>query len=275
MQQRILDRDVAIVTGGASGIGRAIAERFAKEGAIVVIADCDVVAGRETVDQIEGEITFVETDVREADDVGSLVQATEERFGSIDVLVNNAGGSFGDDRLHRVTEDAIDTNLAVNLKGQLLCDREVIPVMADSGGGSIVHMSSVNGLTGISLPSYSAAKSGVLALSRVVATQYGYHGIRSNVICPGTVDTTNRLTEMRSQEDSETQEKWLDQYPLQRFGEPNDVANAALYLASNLSSFVTGTELVVDGGLMAGLDHVHQDVVYDIEERPTSGSDRQ
>lgn len=271
MQEEILSGDVAIVTGGASGIGQSTAERFAREGASVVVADCDGVAGRETIDRITsfgGEALLVETDVSDVDEIASLVQATEERYGEIDILVNNAGGSFGDDNLHRVSESTIETNLLVNLKGHIICTREVVPVMAASGGGSIVHLSSVNGLTGISLPSYSAAKGGIVAFSRVIATQYGCHGIRSNVVCPGTIETNNRLSEMGSQDNADIREKWLDQYPLRRFGRPNNVADSILFLASDLSSFITGTELVVDGGLMAGLDHTHQSLVYDIEEIP-------
>lgn len=268
MQEKILDDDVAIITGGASGIGRAIAERFVSEGARVIIADCDAAAGRETADQMGDDTIFVKTDVSEADEVASLAQTTIERYGSVDILVNNAGGSFNDDNLHRTSEETIDANLMVNLKGQIICAREIIPIMADSGGGSMIHMSSVNGLTGISLPAYSAAKGGIVAFSRVIATQYGCHRIRSNVVCPGTVKTSNRLSEMGSPEGNAIREKWLDQYPLRRFGRPDDVADTALYLASDLSSFVTGTELIIDGGLMAGLDHTHQSLIYDVEEPP-------
>jgi 3-oxoacyl-[acyl-carrier protein] reductase len=140
--------------------------------------------------------------------------------------------------------------------------------MMENGGGRLIHISSVNGLTGIGLTAYSAAKSGLFAFSRTIATQYGRHGIRSNVIWPGTVETERQREEMAEGDTQLLREEWLDQYPLGRFGRPDDVANAALYLGSKLSEFVTGSELVVDGGLTCGLDHRFEQIVYDVEERP-------
>lgn len=271
MREQLLDGDTAIVTGGASGIGRAIAARFAEEGANVVIADVDEESGTATeasLDDRPGEVTFVPTDVSDADQVETLVETTVEEFERLDVLVNNAGGSFGDGRLHEVDEDVWERILAVNLKGPFLCSKMAVPAMAESGGGRIVHMSSVNALTGISLPSYSSAKSGLFSLSRVIATQYGCHGIRSNVVCPGTIQTENRDEIMEQKDASEIEAEWLDQYPIRRLGRPEDVADAVLYLASPMSSFVTGTELVVDGGMTAGLDHSFEQTVYDIEPSP-------
>jgi len=146
--------------------------------------------------------------------------------------------------------------------------------MIDGGGGSIVFMGTVNALTGIGLTAYSAAKGGVLSLSRLLAVQYGRHGIRANVVSPGTIETGNREEEMEASEkrregERSAREEWLDQYPLGRFGRPEEVAEATLFLASERSSFVTGTNLVVDGGLTAGLDQGLQTRVYDVDEPPT------
>ncbi|GGN24588.1 SDR family NAD(P)-dependent oxidoreductase [Halarchaeum nitratireducens] len=267
-----LDDDVAIVTGAASGIGRAIAVRFAEAGADVVVADIDADGGADTVAQIEdtgGTGVFVDVDVSDGDDVGAMVEATSERFGGIDILVNNAGGSLaGDDNLHRIDESTWRTNIDVNLTGSFLCSKAVLPEMAAGGGGRMVHMSSVNALMGIGLTSYSSAKSGLFALSRTIATQYGRHGIRSNVICPGTIETENRRREMEASGGSDVRDEWLEQYALDRFGTPDDVADAALYLASDMSSFVTGTELLVDGGLTTGLDHSLEQAIYGVDEVP-------
>lgn len=273
MRASVLADDVAVVTGSARGIGRAIAERFADEGAAVVVADVNAEGGRETVERIEaagGVATFVETDVSDAGDIRGLVDATLDAHGGLDVLVNNAGGSMsGDDNLHRIDEATWDANLDVNLKGSFLCAREALPAMVASDGGRMVHMSSVNGLTGIGLTAYSAAKAGILSLSRTIATQYGRHGVRSNVICPGTIETESRRVEMEKSGGGPAREEWLEQYALGRFGRPDDVADASLYLASDLSSFVTGSELVVDGGLTSGLDHRFEQLVYDVDEVPT------
>jgi 3-oxoacyl-[acyl-carrier protein] reductase len=265
--------EVAVVTGSAKGIGRAIAERFADEGASVVVADVDDDGGRATVESIEsaeGRATFVETDVSDADDTRALVDATLDTYDRLDVLVNNAGGGLaGDDNLHRIDEATWDANIDVNLKGSFLCAREALPAMVAGGGGRLVHMSSVNGLTGIGLTAYSAAKAGILSLSRNIATQYGRHGIRSNVICPGTIETESRRREMAESGGDPAREEWLEQYALARFGRPEEVADAALFFASEQSSFVTGTELVVDGGLTAGLDHGLEQLVYDVDDVPT------
>lgn len=271
MNGKMLDGDVAIVTGSARGIGREIARVFASEGAHVAVADVDAEGGEETVRRVEeqgGSATFYETDVIETAAVEDAVDSTMEEFGSVDVLVNNAGGSFDDDNLHRIDESVWEKNLAVNLTGQFLFARHALPAMVESGGGAMVHMSSVNGITGIGLTAYSAAKSGVLSLSRNIATQYGRHGIRSNVICPGTIETETRRKEMEESGGGPAREQWLDQYPVGRLGRPEDVAKTALYLASDMADFVTGTEIVVDGGLTAGLDATFQQTIYDVDERP-------
>jgi 3-oxoacyl-[acyl-carrier protein] reductase len=267
-----LGGEVAIVTGSGSGIGRAIAERFADAGARVIVSDIDVDGGTETARRVEageGNAEFVETDVSDAVAVEAMVEATVTEFGGVDILVNNAGGALAeDDNLHRIDETTWETNVGVNLKGPFLCAKAALPVMVKTGGGKMVHMSSANALTGIGLTSYSSAKAGLLGLSRTIATQYGRHGIRSNVLCPGTIETEERRNEMDESGGTTVREEWLEQYALGRFGRPSDVADAALFLASGMSSFVTGTELVVDGGLTSGLDHSIERMVYDTDEPP-------
>ncbi|WP_266081402.1 SDR family NAD(P)-dependent oxidoreductase [Haladaptatus caseinilyticus] len=262
--------DVAIVTGAAKGIGRAVAKRFADADMTVIVADVDNEGSERTVAEIENEggtAEFVPTDVSNPSDVATMVEATMERHGSVDILVNNAGGSFDDGNVADVATNTWDRIIDINLKGQFLCAREVLPAMVESGGGSMVHISSVNARLGIGLVSYSAAKSGILALSRLVATQYGRHGVRSNAICPGSIITDASSEKLTTE--GPVREEWINQYPVGRFGRPEDVAAAAFYLTSEEASFVTGTELVVDGGLTAGLDQQLETMMYDIDEPPT------
>lgn len=259
----------ALVTGGATGIGESIADLFAREGAAVVVADVDEVGGESTVAAIEdagGTAAFVPTDITDESQVESLVETTVERFGGPDVLVNNAGGSLDDDNPHRVDRATFENVVELNLTGTFLCTRAVLPAMVEAGGGAMVHLSSINATAGIGLAAYSAAKSGIVAFSRVVATQYGRHGVRSNALCPGTVITdasSPTLTER-----GPVREQWLDQYPLGRFGRSKDVAEAALFLATDRAAFVTGTELVVDGGFTAGPDQTLEREMYDIGTVP-------
>ncbi|UPV76814.1 SDR family oxidoreductase (plasmid) [Halorussus limi] len=264
--------DVAIVTGASNGIGRAIARRLAAEDATVVVADVDAEGGAETVAAIEddgGTAEFVRTDVSDATDVSTMVEATMDAHGSVDVLVNNAGGSFDDGNPDRVTEETWDRIVDVNLKGQFLCARETLPAMVESGGGAMVHVSSVNARLGIGLAAYSASKNGVLALSRIIATQYGRHGVRSNAVCPGSIITDASSEKLTSE--GPVREEWLNQYPVDRFGRPEDVAAAVAFLASDEASFVTGAELAIDGGLTAGLDQRLETMMYDIDDPPTDG----
>lgn len=268
----------AIVTGASRGIGRQIAATFAEAGGDVAICsrsydDVEPVAEQITAEH-DGRAVPVECDVTDADEVRNLVDTAIEAFGDLRVLVNNAGGSVESaDLLHRCDESTFESMLELNLKAPYLVAREALPAMIAAGGGSMVHVGSVNGLFGIGLAGYSEAKSGLLALSRNVATHYGQHGVRSNVLSAGTIETQNRKEEMENTEErsegASARDRWLDQYPLGRFGRPDEVADTALFLASERSGFVTGQNLVVDGGLTTGLPTSFENEIYQADEPPS------
>ena len=242
----------AIVTGSATGIGRATAMLFAKEGARVIVADVDE-SGRQVVEAIDGdggEAVFVKADVSQAEDVERLVGTAVGTYGRLDVLVNNAAVYVGDGSILTVADETWNRIISVNLKGTYLCSKFAIARMIETGGGTIVNLSSVNALMGLSLTAYTASKGGVQALTRLLAVDFGPKGIRVNSICPGTIMTENSIAIYRGRPGLE--ESVTRMYPMGKMGTPNDVAECALYLASDAASFVTGASFVVDGGLMAG-----------------------
>lgn len=266
----------AIVTGASRGIGRAIAAKFAAAGGDVVVCsrsyDRIAPVAEELSAEYEGRVVPVECDVTDSAAVRELVDTAVERFGAVRVLVNNAGG--GDKSaplLHRCDEATFERMVELNLKSQFLVSREVLAAMIAAGGGSMVHIGSVNGLFGIGLAGYSEAKSGLLALSRNIATHYGQYGIRSNVLSAGTIRTEQRREEMETTEqrtETGVQQRWLDQYPLNRFGTPEDVADTTLFLASERAGFITGENIRLDGGLTSGLPTSFVNEVYQADERP-------
>ncbi|WP_336336564.1 SDR family NAD(P)-dependent oxidoreductase [Haloarcula brevis] len=269
----------AIVTGASRGIGREIAARFAESGGDVAICSrsYDDVASvaEELTAAHEGRVVPVECDVTDREAVRNLVDTAIDEFGDLRVLVNNAGASVESANvLHRCDEETFESMVDLNLKSQFLLSKEVLPAMVAAGGGSMVHVGSVNGLFGIGLSGYSEAKSGLLALSRNIATHYGQHGVRSNVLSAATIETENRRREMENTDqrtgDSGVRERWLDQYPLGRFGTPGEVADTTLFLASERSSFITGENLVLDGGLTNSLPTSFINEIYDADERPTT-----
>lgn len=243
-----LEGKVAIITGAGRGIGRAIAQRFAAEDAPVVIADINETNGREVVEAIRaegGSAVFRECDVTREDEVEALVASVLDEFGCIDVLVNNAiwGGNGG----HGDPWMAVE----VALRGTWHCTRAVLPTMVKQGSGSLVNISSIQALMGFGTDHlYTAAKGAIVSLTRSMACEMGEHNIRMNVICPGTVDTEQ--WDERKAADPEILERVRRLYPLGRVGEPADIADAALFLASEEAAFITGTVLVVDGGITAG-----------------------
>ena len=246
-----LDGKVALITGAASGIGRASALLFVEEGAKVAVADYVPAQGQETVKMIKeagAEAIFIEADVSKAADVERMVKTTVDTYGRIDILFNNAGimGAFAPTA--KTTEEKWDLIVGINLKGVFLGSKYAIPVMLDQGGGVIVNTASTAGIEALpNLPAYSASKGGVILLTKAMAMEYGKKNIRVNCICPGGIRTPIAAASGIVGEQSP-----LPGQPLRRIGEPEDVAQAALYLASDGSSYITGAALVVDGGWTSG-----------------------
>ncbi len=251
-----LANKVAIITGGASGIGRATALLFAREGAAVIIADLDAQAGKAVAGEIEkagGRALFESCDVTIAADCRRVVERTIREFGKIDVLFNNAG-IIRRATISDLPEEDWDRVMAVNVKSIYLLSREVIPHIQKEGGGSIINTASGWGLTGGAKAAvYCASKGAVVLLTKAMAVDHGPQNIRVNCICPGDTDTA--MLRGEAQQLGEPSARFLAEAtkrPLGRVGTPEEIAQAALYLASGASSFVTGTALVVDGGGLAG-----------------------
>jgi NAD(P)-dependent dehydrogenase (short-subunit alcohol dehydrogenase family) len=238
---------VAAITGGAAGLGKATAELFAREGAMVVIADVDADAGEETARGIRdagGRAAFVRTNVASEADACRMVETAVGNFGGLDVLVNNAGIQV-EKAVPETTEEEWDRVLDVNLKGCFLCSKHAIIQMRKQGGGNIVCVSSQSGLVSNSnQASYNASKHGIIGLAKCMAHDHARDGIRVNAICPGSIANT-RATARLSEEHLAPFRK---ANMLERFSEPAEIANCILFLTSDESSFVTGAVLVADGG---------------------------
>jgi NAD(P)-dependent dehydrogenase (short-subunit alcohol dehydrogenase family) len=248
----LLDGKVAIVTGGGGGIGRGIVERFASEGASVVFAEVDAHRARDTQGALGEHCVGVVADVREDGVAEALVVAAQDAFGRIDVLVNNVG-HYGRGRkaFHEQSDAEWDELYAVNLRHVFTCTRAVLPVLVRQGtGGSIVNLSTIEAFRAIPTRAvYSAFKSGITGFTRSIAVEYGRHGIRVNAIAP---DVTETLQVPYSQWVGEDQQHLIPAWvPIGRFGQPHDLAGVALFLASDLSAFVTGTTVHADGGTFA------------------------
>jgi NAD(P)-dependent dehydrogenase (short-subunit alcohol dehydrogenase family) len=244
-----LDGRSVVVTGVASGLGRALAQELAAEGARVLGCDVDDEAGARTM---EGIGVYRHTDVSREAEVEALVADAVERHGRLDVMVNNAAIQV-EEELAETTEEQLDRVLAVNLKGPFFGCKHAVRVMRGAGGGSIVNIASVLAHTGDPmLAAYGAAKGGVTALTRATAVRYGRDGIRCNAVCPGDIRTPMVEAYFAAADDPEALRAQADaEYPLGRIAEPREVARSVVYLASDDSSFVTGQDLIVDGGLLA------------------------
>lgn len=247
-----LDGKVSLITGAAAGLGRVAAELFAREGSKVVVAD--LADGDEAVAAIRaagGQAIHVNCDVSDEASVRAAVERTVAEFGGLHVLYNNAGVSLADDDGPVETDpDVWDTTLKVNVTGLAMCCRHGIPAMLGSGGGSIINVASFVAHLGAATPqiAYTASKGAVLSMTREIAVIYARQGIRANALCPGPV-LTPLLSKYLS--DEERRQRRLVHIPMGRFGEPIEIANGALFLASDESSFMTGQSLLVDGGITA------------------------
>lgn len=252
---RLKDR-VALITGGAMGIGQATAFRFAEEGAVVIICDVNEEAGRRTAVELGDETRFYKVDVTDRKAVQAWVDDVVARYGKVDILVNNAGilrdallVKYKDGQVvSQMSEEDFDRVIAVNLKGVFNCTQAVVPYMIRQGGGVILNASSVVGIDGnFGQTNYVASKAGVIGMTKVWARELGRYNIRVNAVAPGFI-----LTDMVRQMPEKILELMKGRIPLGRLGDPWDIANAYLFLASDEASYITGAVLRVDGGIVVG-----------------------
>lgn len=242
----LLDGKVAIITGGASGIGRAIAERFYSEGARLMLVDF---SGKQ--DAVAAELgenaSGFQADVTKASDVKAMVDATLDRFGQLDILINNAGTDGQSVSIVDYPEDEYERVMAVNSRSVFLGMKYAIPAMLAAGGGAIVNTASTAGVVGFGqMPAYCASKGAVVQLTRSVAMEFADRNIRVNAVCPGPI-----ATDMTINIPADIMQQVIARTPLGRYGEPDEIAKVVLFLASDLGSFVTGTAMLADGGLTA------------------------
>jgi len=250
---RLKDK-VALITGAGSGIGREMALLFAREGARVIVVDINQQDGNRVAEEIasaDGNARFVRADVSQADDTKAMVAEAEKEFSRLDILVNNAGIMHSEDGDSTSTEEAVwDLTMNINLKGVFLGCKYGIPALRRSGGGSIINTASFVARVGAATPqvAYTASKGGVLAMTRELAVIHAREGIRVNALCPGPLQTELL---MKFLDTEEKKQRRLVHIPMGRFGQAAEMAQAALFLASAESSFVTGSEFLVDGGITA------------------------
>lgn len=256
---------VALVTGAGHGIGRAIATRLAAEGAAVCVLDINAAQAAETVDILRNAGHSAECQPADITDFAAVEQAVaraEAVLGPVTLLVNNAGFTDSGNLDGMVMADW-HREVDVNLNGPYHCLRAVLPGMKARGRGVIVNISSVNGMRYFGNPAYSAAKAGVINLTQSVASEYGRHGIRCNAVLPGSVRTENASWEIRLKKDPDVFGKLARWYPLGRVAEPDDVAKAVSFLASDEAGYITGAALPVDGGLMAGMNVMIEEFILE------------
>jgi NAD(P)-dependent dehydrogenase (short-subunit alcohol dehydrogenase family) len=249
-----LEGKVALITGGASGMGMIASQLFALEGAKVVLTDVSDNAGEQVAEKIRadgGEATYVHADVSGETDAKAMVDTAVGTYGGLSILYNNAGVMLGDDgSVHTTDEFVWDTTLAINVKGVAHGCKYGIPAMIDSGGGSIINVASFVAWMGAatSQTAYTASKGAVVAMTREIAVEYARRGIRCNALCPGPIDTP-LLAELLS--DPDRRQRRFVHIPMGRLGQAEELVKAALFLASDDSSYMTGASLIVDGGITA------------------------
>jgi len=244
---RLKDK-TAIITGGGTGIGLATARAFCQEGAKIILFGRRKEKLEKAVEKLGGSAIFVQGDMTNNNDLDKLINKTLHNFKKIDILVNNAG-LFNGSPLHEISDSQWDEIMDINIRSVFQLTRRVLPVMLSQKYGSIIHISSILGLIAVpQVAAYNVSKGALNQFSRSIAVEYGSSGIRSNSICPGLIATDMTADLMK---DAELMKEWSKEYPIGRFGKPEDVANACLYLASDESSFVTGITLPVDGGFTA------------------------
>jgi NAD(P)-dependent dehydrogenase (short-subunit alcohol dehydrogenase family) len=243
-----LANKTAIITGGGSGIGKACAKAFCKEGAKVILLGRRKEVLDETVQEIGSQALAVQGDVTKSDDLDRLVQVTRDKFQRIDILVNNAG-IFKGAPLHEISDEQYDEMMNINMRSVFQLTRRVLPVMMKQKSGSIIHISSILGIIAVpQVAAYNISKGALNQFSRSIAVEYGSYGIRSNSICPGLIETEMTADLMK---DEALMQEWSKAYPIGRFGKTDDIANPCLFLASDESSFITGAVIPVDGGFTA------------------------
>ena len=244
---RLKDK-TAIITGGGTGIGLATARAFCQEGAKVILFGRRKEKLEKAVEKLGGSAIIVQGDMTNNNDLDKLINETLHNFKKIDVLVNNAG-LFNGSPLHEISDSQWDEIMDINIRSVFQLTRRVLPAMLSQKYGSIIHISSILGLIAVpQVAAYNVSKGALNQFSRSIAVEYGSSGIRSNSICPGLIATDMTADLMQ---DADLMKEWSKEYPIGRFGKPEDVANACLYLASDESSFVTGITLPVDGGFTA------------------------
>ncbi len=249
-----LKNKVAIITGGGSGIGRATCQLFAEQGAHVVVADINQKGGKQTVALLpKGKAVFVKADVSQEDQVKRLIKAAVKAFGKLDILVNNAA-AFVFGRVEDTTVEDWNRVLGTNVIGPALCVKHAVPEFKKAGGGAIVTIGSISSfIAQADFVPYNTSKSALINMTRCLAMDLAPFNIRANVVCPGVIrtPTLQRIIDERKMTPEEVKVEWVNDHLLKRLGEPREIANAVLFLASDEASFVTGTHLMVDGGYTA------------------------